>query len=104
MEPIAAANTIGRARFLSATIAGVINTSGGIKRKTDSHTVIKNTTHAYQGCEDLSKILLMIFMKVILYDLNFMFNTFNNLLVFFIYRCIIAAKEKYDYDEKTDEF
>ena len=94
IEPNAAANTIGRARFLSATIAGVMNTSGGIKRNTDSHTVIKNTTHEYQGLDDLSKILLMIFIKFILYDLIFMFNTFNNLLVFFIYQCIIAAKEK----------
>jgi hypothetical protein len=57
IEPIVAAKVIGNARFLSATIAGVIKTSGGIKRNIDSHTVIKNTTHAYQGFAEFSKIL-----------------------------------------------
>ena len=93
MEPSVAAKTIGRARFLSATIAGVIKTSGGTKRNIDSHTVIKNTTHAYQGCDDLSKTLFMIFIMPIIDDLKNRFNIFIIFLVFFIYQCIIAARD-----------
>ena len=73
-EPIAAAVTIGNARFLSATIAGVMNTSGGIKRNIDSHIVMKNTTHAYQGEADFSKILFINFMCVILGLFKMFFN------------------------------
>jgi len=74
IEPSAAAKTIGLARFLSATIAGVMKTSGGIKRNTDSQIVIKKTIQAYHGLEDLSKILCMIFIGAIIYDLLFLFN------------------------------
>ena len=49
IEPIDVAIVIGNARFLSETIAGVMNTSGGIKRNIDSNIVITKTTHAYHG-------------------------------------------------------
>lgn len=75
IDPNAAANTIGRARFLSEIIAGVIKTSGGINKNIDSHIVIKNTTHEYQGREDLSKILFIIFIRFNIDDLLILFNT-----------------------------
>lgn len=92
IEPSAAAKVIETARFLLAMIAGVMNTSGGINKNMDSHTVIKNTTQAYQGFADLSKILFINFTDVIIKYFELMFNCLNNLLVFFIYQCIIAAK------------
>lgn len=49
-EPTAAATVIGNARRRSAIMAGVIKTSGGMKRNVDSQIVIKNTTHVYMGC------------------------------------------------------
>ena len=47
IEPNVAANTVGTARFLFAIIGGVMKTSGGINRKTDSNTVIMKTIHVY---------------------------------------------------------
>ena len=47
IEPNVAAKNTGNARFLFATIGGVINTSGGIKRNIDSNTVIMKTIHVY---------------------------------------------------------
>ena len=44
-EPSAADTVIGNARFFDATIAGVMNTSGGINKNIDSHMVKKNTIH-----------------------------------------------------------
>ena len=60
-DPNAAAIVTGSARFLFATIAGVIKTSGGMNKNIDSNTVITNTTQAYQGSADLSKTLFIIF-------------------------------------------
>ena len=51
-EPNAAATVIGRARFFDATIAGVMNTSGGTNKNMDSHIVKKNTIHEYDGLAD----------------------------------------------------
>ena len=44
-DPNVAAKTTGRARFLLAMMGGVIKTSGGINKNTDSQTVSKNTIH-----------------------------------------------------------
>ena len=51
-EPNAAATVIGRARFLDATIAGVIKTSGGMNKNMDSQIVKKNTIHEYDFFSD----------------------------------------------------
>ena len=45
IDPNDAATVIGTARRLFAIIGGVINTSGGINKNIDSHTVRKNTIH-----------------------------------------------------------
>ena len=44
IDPNDAAITLGTIRFLFAMMGGVINTSGGMNRNIDSHTVIKNTS------------------------------------------------------------
>lgn len=56
IEPNAAANVIGSARRLFAIIGGVIKTSGGTNRNTDSQIVRKNTIHAYAGLSDFLRI------------------------------------------------
>jgi hypothetical protein len=56
-DPNAAEIVTGRARFLSATIGGVMNASGGINKNIDSQTVRKNTTQTNAGCADFFKIL-----------------------------------------------
>lgn len=56
IEPNAAANVMGRARFLFAIIGGVIKTSGGTNRNMDSQIVRKNTIHAYAGLSDFLRI------------------------------------------------
>ena len=53
IDPRLAATVIGNARFLFAIIGGVINTSGGINKNIDSHTVNKNTIHEYPRDSDL---------------------------------------------------
>lgn len=60
-DPNAAATTIGKARFLLAMIGGVINTSGGMNKNTDSQTVKKNTTQLKQGCSAYFNIQLASF-------------------------------------------
>ena len=47
IDPSDAAKTTGTARFLFAIIGGVMKTSGGINKNTDSHTVKMKTTHVY---------------------------------------------------------
>lgn len=51
-DPNAAAMTTGTARFLSATMGGVIKTSGGTNRNIDSHIVRKHTIQTIDGCAD----------------------------------------------------
>ncbi len=51
-EPNDAATVIGNARFLDATMAGVIKTSGGTNKNIDSQIVKKNTIHEYVGLSD----------------------------------------------------
>lgn len=61
-DPSAAATVIGRARFLDATIAGVIKTSGGMNKNMDSQMVRKNTIHEYAGLSDFFNICSTSFM------------------------------------------
>lgn len=56
IDPSAAATVIGTARFLFAMIGGVINTSGGMNRNIDSHTVKIKTIHEYARLSDLLNI------------------------------------------------
>ena len=65
-EPKAAAVTVGIARFLFAIIGGVIKTSGGTNKNTDSHTVIKNTNHEYMRVSDFFNINSLNFIQTLL--------------------------------------
>lgn len=56
IEPNIAAIVIGNARRRFAIIAGVIKTSGGIKRNIDSQIVIINTIHQYPRLSACCKI------------------------------------------------
>lgn len=56
IDPNDAATVIGIARFRLAIIGGVINTSGGMNKNTDSQTVNMKTTHEYAGCSDFFNI------------------------------------------------
>ena len=55
-DPSDAATVIGIARFFDATMAGVMNTSGGINKNMDSQIVRKNTIHEYAGLSDFFNI------------------------------------------------
>lgn len=56
IDPSVAAIVIGTARCRFAIIGGVMNTSGGTNKNTDSHTVNIKTTHEYAGLSDFFNI------------------------------------------------